>query len=717
MKNKSIPIYLLLFSTSSLASESTITPEQATLDEVVVITELEKFKATNKLKSDVNLSLLGKQQAFTSPITVVNYEETAITDQSPRNLVDAVAKIDPSAMNFGGETNTLSGIYVRNLQLDARQFSVNGLAGLYSTYNSPMAAVSSAQLIKGASTATTGMDPEGSSGASLNIETKRATDKDINKIGFAWYSNNRLQESFDVGRRFGLNKEWGIRINGLYRDGNTARTHYDERNKEFAISTDYRGERFRIGFDYMFSKRATHGGRGRVQDIQNLTYQLPSPPNGKVNLSPYWSGQTTEDETILTTFEYDLTTNLMLSGGIGQMYSQYYGAFGQILATDLKENGDYKIRQMRAIDYRTRTTSMNLKLQGEYLTDTISHNWNLAFDNVSRRRNFKQSETLATFSAGNIYQPTFSLNNPTFPELVPASTNIKLHSYSLAFADTLGLFDNQLRLTLGGRYQWIKQINYYKDGLKADKSTLSPLLTIAWVPNADLMVYGNYLEDLEPGSVDDDGHMASPIISRQYEVGMRKNWGENITTTLSAYQISRPGTITPKAASKYSRIAGEQQGTERNRGIEFNIYTNVFNNTLRTNFGITYNQAKLINYASYAGEIINSTQVASPRIIAKAAIEWDPTFIPNLTLNSALQYYGKSYQDYAKKYEFPAYSTVDIGAKYVWQIKSTENLTFRIGVENLFNKHYWQVQRGRYDRSFAVIGMPRTYWAKIEYTF
>ena len=75
-------------------------------------------------------------------------------------------------MNFGGETNTISGVYVRNLQLDARQISVNGLAGLYSTYNTPTAGVAAAQLIKGASTATTGMDPEGSAGASMNVENQ-----------------------------------------------------------------------------------------------------------------------------------------------------------------------------------------------------------------------------------------------------------------------------------------------------------------------------------------------------------------------------------------------------------------------------------------------------------------------------------------------------------------------------------------------------------------
>lgn len=273
MKFKHSVIYTALFTLPTVVQAD----EAATLEQVDVTAQFEKAKAAgDKQKEIVNLSLLGRQTAFTSPISVVNYDEKAFEDKAPRNVVDAIAKTDASVMNFGGESNTLSGVYVRNLQLDMRQVSVNGLAGLYSTYNSPTAAVASAQLIKGASTATTGMDPEGSAGASMNIETKRATDEDINKIGFGWYSNNRLQETFDFGRRFGANNEWGVRVSGKYRDGDTARHDYDEMNKELAIGADYQGDKLRVGLDYMYSKRDTDGGRARLQDLQDLAYTVPA---------------------------------------------------------------------------------------------------------------------------------------------------------------------------------------------------------------------------------------------------------------------------------------------------------------------------------------------------------------------------------------------------------------------------------------------------------
>ncbi|OOF55336.1 TonB-dependent siderophore receptor [Rodentibacter myodis] len=714
-------IYSALFTGISISAfaETTVNGDSEQLDQVNVVTELEKAKAIGeKQKEIVNLSLLGRQTAFSSPISVINYDEKAFEDKSPRNVVDALAKTDASVMNFGGETNTLSGLYVRNLQLDMRQVSVNGLAGLYSTYNSPTAAVSSAQLIKGASTATTGMDPEGSAGASMNIETKRATDEAINKLGFGWYSNNRLEETFDVGRRFGENNEWGVRVNGKYRDGDTPRENYDERNKEFALGADYRGDKLRLGVDYMYAKRTTHGGRARLQDLQNLAYSVPNAPNGKTNLNPSWLAQTTKDQTIMATFEYDLPYNMMLSGGIGHMESQYSGAFGQI--TQLQQNGDFNITGIRGIDYRTRTTSGNLKLQGELETGAILHNWNVAFDSVVRQRDHDQSaKTNGRVNGGSIYHPNFGALSPNNFDLTPNTqgTDSKLSARSLAFADTLGIFDNTLRLTLGGRFQWIKQLNKNTaKEVKADR--FSPMVTLAYVPNANLVFYGNYLEDLEPGNVDpDSGEMNSPRVSRQLELGVRKNWGDQFTTTLSLYEIRRPGIIRGRSGTALEQRAGKEQGKERNRGIEFNAYTNLFEGTLRPSLGFTYNQAKVFDFPTYADTIVNGVQVTSPRWIAKAGIEWDTPFIQGLTLNSAVQYYGKSYQDTAANYRLPSYTTVDFGAKYAMTLGEEQAITFRAGIENAFNKHYWQVQRGMYDRSFALLGMPRTYWVKAEYSF
>ena len=740
MNSKLALMPLLIMSAFSYAADEATpeTPVQQQLQEVNVRADAKRVKAARSysiasdgdLRDRVNLGVLGKANAFTAPITVVNYDEQALNNTEARTLVDAVAKKDASVWQFGGESNTLTGLYFRGYQLDARQFSVNGLAGMYGTQGTASVQVGSAQLIKGASTAVNGMDPEGAVSGSVNIETKKAADEGNRKIGLGWFSNNRAQGTFDLGQRFGENKEFGVRANGKLRHGDTPRHGYSEDNKEFALNADYRGEKLRVAFDSIYAKRKTNGGRARMQDIQNANGHLFDAPEGKVNLAPSWQAQNTRGQTNMLTFEWDAFENAQITGGIGYNNARYYGNFASPTVTS--SGLTYNSGRARLTDQRFKTLSMNLTARGEFETGPVSHNWSTAFDRIDRKRTTYQG---ARQTRSSVIDPSIDIPTQlakldsnlgsawnTTPSL---DTVIKVNS--LAVSDTLGFADNKYRLTLGGRFQAVEQKNKL-NGRKADASRFSPMLMAAWVPQPDLVVYGNYMEDLEPSDIrtDDDGHvtMADPRVSRQFEVGVRKNWGDFVTT-LNAFQIKRPGywrgnttSGTDFAARKNAGLAysGSEQGIERSRGIEFNTYANLLNKTLRPTFGLMYLQSTVKDYPNFADNLVNGVQVANPRVIAKAGVEWDTPFAKGLTLNGNVSYFGKSYQDTQKQYAFPSYTLVDVGARYKTKL-GKNTLTVSSSVENLFNKNYWQVQRGQYDRSFAVVGMPRTYWLKAELDF
>ena len=740
MNSKLALMPLLIMSAFSYAADEA-TPEapvQQQLQEVHVRADAKRVKAARSysiasdgdLRDRVNLGVLGKANAFTAPITVVNYDEQALNNTEARTLVDAVAKKDASVWQFGGESNTLTGLYFRGYQLDARQFSVNGLAGMYGTQGTASVQVGSAQLIKGASTAVNGMDPEGAVSGSVNIETKKAADEGNRKIGLGWFSNNRAQGTFDLGQRFGENKEFGVRANGKLRHGDTPRHGYSEDNKEFALNADYRGEKLRVAFDSIYAKRKTNGGRARMQDIQNASGRLFDAPEGKVNLAPSWQAQNTRGQTNMLTFEWDAFENAQITGGIGYNNARYYGNFASPTVTS--SGLTYNSGRARLTDQRFKTLSMNLTARGEFETGPVSHNWSAAFDRIDRKRTTYQG---ARQTRSSVIDP--SLDIPT--QLAKLDSNLGsawsatpsldtvIKVNSLAVSDTLGFADNKYRLTLGGRFQAVEQKNKL-NGRKADANRFSPMLMAAWVPQPDLVVYGNYMEDLEPSDIrtDDDGHvtMADPRVSRQFEVGVRKNWGDFVTT-LNAFQIKRPGywrgnttSGTDFAARKNAGLAysGSEQGMERSRGIEFNTYANLLNKTLRPSFGLMYLQSTVKDYPNFADNLVNGVQVANPRVIAKAGVEWDTPFAKGLTLNGNVSYFGKSYQDTQKQYAFPSYTLVDVGARYKTKL-GKNTLTVSSSVENLFNKNYWQVQRGQYDRSFAVVGMPRTYWLKAELDF
>lgn len=756
MNKKLALMPLLILSAFSSAADNV--PQQGELGQVHVRADAKRVKAARSysiasdgdLRDRVNLGVLGKANAFTAPITVVNYDEQALNNTEARTLVDAVAKKDASVWQFGGESNTLTGLYFRGYQLDARQFSVNGLAGMYGTQGTASVHVGSAQLIKGASTAVNGMDPEGAVSGSVNIETKKAADEGNRKIGLGWFSNNRAQGTFDLGQRFGENKEFGVRANGKLRHGDTPRHGYSEDNKEFAVNADYRGEKLRVAFDSIYAKRKTNGGRARMQDIQNAGGRLFDAPDGKTNLLPSWNWQNTVGETNMLTFEWDAFDNAQITGGIGYNKARYYGTLisptvcgtggaNSQTATCTTAN-QYHTGTAQLTDQYFRTLSMNLTARGEFETGPVTHNWSTAFDRIIRQRKtingskngnskveVKANENIANQLA------SFKADYPnSWAKTANLDANIKVNS--LALSDTLGFVDNKYRLTLGGRFQAVEYTDK-KKSQSGNAKRFSPMLMAAWVPQPDLVVYGNYMEDLEPADIKDDGTgdttMAKPRVSRQFEIGVRKNWGDFVTT-LNAFQIKRPGywrgqtdkkgNLTYGNNSDFARYKaqggadGDEQGIERNRGIEFNAYANLLNKTLRPTLGLMYLQSTVKDYPNSRDMLVNGVQVANPRVIAKAGVEWDAPFAKGLTLNGNVSYFGKSYQDTKKQYAFPSYTLVDVGARYKTKL-GKNTLTVSSSVENLFNKNYWQVQRGQFDRSFAVVGMPRTYWLKAELDF
>ena len=756
--NQRLAILPLMIAAAFACADDNVSEQSGRLQDVEVRADAKRVKAARSysiasdgdLRDRVNLGVLGKANAFTAPITVVNYDEQALNNTEARTLVDAVAKKDASIWQFGGESNTLTGLYFRGYQLDARQFSVNGLAGMYGTQGTASVHVGSAQLIKGASTAVNGMDPEGAVSGSVNIETKKAADEGNRKIGLGWFSNNRAQGTFDLGQRFGENKEFGVRANGKLRHGDTPRHGYSEDNKEFALNADYRGEKLRVAFDSIYAKRKTNGGRARMQDIQNADGRLFDAPDGKTNLLPSWNWQNTVGQTNMLTFEWDAFDNAQITGGIGYNKARYYGTLisptvcGTSGASSQTETctaaNQYHTGTARLTDQYFRTLSMNLTARGEFETGPVTHNWSTAFDRVIRQRktiNGSKSgnRKIEVKANGNIEHQlaSFKADYPnSWENSANLDANIKVNS--LALSDTLGFVDNKYRLTLGGRFQAVEYTDK-KKSQSGDAKRFSPMLMAAWVPQPDLVVYGNYMEDLEPADIktDDGGNttMSKPRVSRQFEVGVRKNWG-NFVTTLNAFQIKRPGywrgqtnkngSLTYGNNSDFARYkaqggaAGDEQGMERSRGIEFNTYANLLNNTLRPSLGLMYLQSTVKDYPNSRDMLVNGVQVANPRVIAKAGVEWDTPFVKGLTLNGNVSYFGKSYQDTQKQYAFPSYTLVDVGARYKTKL-GKNTLTVSSAVENLFNKNYWQVQRGQYDRSFAVVGMPRTYWLKAELDF
>lgn len=83
--------------------------------------------------------------------------------------------------------------------------------------------------------------------------------------------------------------------------------------------------------------------------------------------------------------------------------------------------------------------------------------------------------------------------------------------------------------------------------------------------------------------------------------------------------------------------------------------------------------------------------------------ECDTPWLPGLTLRAEAIHTGRQYADNANTQKLPAWTRVDLGARYIIRL-AAHAVAFRAGVENAFNQRY---QLGAW-KGFSSVGAPRT---------
>lgn len=290
---------------------------------------------------------------------------------------------------------------------------------------------------------------------------------------------------------------------------------------------------------------------------------------------------------------------------------------------------------------------------------------------------------------------------------------------SIALADTLSMFDDQVKFTLGGRYQRIDITSYDNDGKNGTryaKNEFTPFTGLIYQPSLDWTLYANYAEALVPGDTASDtnnglpvtnaGEVMDPLRSKQYEVGAKYDNGQ-FGGVVSLFQISKP-------SYRYtSDNTYTDNGEQRNRGIEL------------TGFGQVYDQVKVIGgLALIDAELVKTedgladgkTAIGVPKVTANLNLEWATPFVDGLTLEGRSIYTDSQYTDEDNEYKIPSWVRFDLGARYETMLDQRP-LTLRARVENVADKDYWASSGGYPGSSYLIQGSPRTFIISASYDF
>ncbi len=646
------------------------------------------------------VGFLGNRSVMDTPFSQTNFTEQTIKDQQARSIVDVIFN-DPSVRpTFGAGGNT-ERFMIRGFPAQNRDFMFNGYFGLAPFGRVGLEGIERVELFKGPSALLNGITPFGSVGGTINLVPKRAKDAPITDVTFNYLSDTRFGGHADVGRRFGENNEFGVRVNVAGRGGDAPIDFLKEKYFNGTIGLDYRGERFRWEADFGAQQQSFQGQNQTIS--VNPGFQIPEAPRVRNNLAQKWTESTFTDYYGATRAEFDLTENITLFAG-GGAHALDYTAINQYntLINSAGTLSPFNFAQTGLFAYSTADVGARAKFD----TWAIGHTFAVTASGLQQTFNSGGASVPAT-PPSNIYNPVFSPR----PFIDSYGTRPKISDTllkSIAVADTMSVFGDRILFTAGARYQNVEATNF--NGTTGavtqvyDQSRVSPAFGIVVKPLQNISLYANYIEGLQQGAVApatavNAGQAFAPFVSAQQEAGVKIDFGK-VTVTTSVFEISQPSTVT--TAGVFS-VSGEQ----RNRGVEVNTFGEVAPG-FRILGGAAYIDGRLtktqggVNDGRYA--------VGVPTTTVNLGGEYDIPYSA-VTLTGRVIYTSRQFVDQGNTQVIPDWTRLDLGARYTTSINGTP-VIFRANVLNVFDKNYWEsAQAG------LAVGGARTFLLSSTFKF
>ena len=633
------------------------------------------------------MGMLGEQDARNVPFNVVSYTAKLIQDQQAKSIKDVVAN-DASIQNVQGYGNFAETYRIRGFDLAGDDMTFGGLAGVMPRQVVSTQMVERVEVFKGANALMNGSAASGVGGM-INLEPKHAEEVPLTRVGVDYTSKNQIGGSLDAGRRFGDDNQWGVRVNLLDREGDSAIDNEKRRTTLASLGLDYRGDKLRTSLDMGYQKQAYHGGRLGV-NVSGVDF-IPEVPKATSNYSQNWVYSNLESEFGMARAEYDVAKEWTLYGAVGGQHSHEYGAYGTPKLSNA--SGDAKISRMdtnKEID----AFSGQFGMRGTFATGAVSHSVNVGYSAMTKREKTAYGMNLAGGNATNIYNPG-RVDEPDLTyfggDLDDPRPTSRVRSQGILLSDTLGMLEDKVLLTVGARHQKVVVRNYAY-GTVAEKvkerfteTRWTPAVGILVKPWEAVSLYANHIESLSPGETAPSTATANPgtvsgiSLAKQNEVGVKVDTGR-VGGSLALFEIKKPKGITNPETLHFA-LDGEQ----RNRGVELNVFGEPVLG-LRLNGSATWLDATMTKTQNGTNDGKKAVGVAGFTSVLGA--EYDIKPVEGLTATARLTHSGSQYANPANTKKLDAYTTLDLGARYRMKIQEND-LVWRLGVDNVTNKRYW----------------------------
>ncbi|EOB4973259.1 TonB-dependent receptor [Vibrio fluvialis] len=658
--------------------------------------------------------ILGNQDFMDTPFSSSNYTSKLIEDQQAKSVGD-VLKNDPTVRQAVGYGNFQELYMIRGFPVYSDDMTLNGVYGILPRQYVAAEMLERVEVFRGANSFVNGAAPGGSAiGGSINLVPKRAGSEPLTRVTLGTQSGGQAYSAMDVARRFGDNQENGVRVNVVARNGDDAVDDQETQLGVLSLGFDHQGENFRMSADLGYQDHHIDAPRPSVTPGS----AIPSLPSSEANYAQDWTYTDEKQLFGVVRGEYDFSsqTTGWIAGGMRR------GKEHNLLANPTAD-ADGNLTAYLFENVREDTVmSGDTGVRHEFSTGSVGHTV-VVSGSVYQSRSKNAYVMSSSTDVGSLYDYDSldqfaglyyggSLSDPKETERVTYS--------SAALADTLSLFDDQVKVMLGARLQRVETKSFdYNSGDESSSygsTALTPSVGVVYQPMLDVSLYANYSEALLPGEiapstnngsdVANAGEVLKPNRSEQYEVGAKYDNG-SYGAVVSLFQISKPSYMYD------SNNSYTDNGEQRNRGIELSAFGEPIE-SVKVLGGVTLIDAEIVKSATTASE--GKQAIGVPKVQANVNIEWATPFVEGLTLEGRTLYTGSQYASADNSLELPSWTRFDLGARYGMKLGDNA-LTLRARVDNVTDKSYWASAGGYPGSNYLVQGAPRTFVLSASYDF
>lgn len=677
-------------------------------------------KGTREIK-DVTGGALGVVSRFSTPFSISAVPSETLQDKQPASLYEAFAG-DASVTRQAGSAYTgwSSFISVRGIPISSTDGSqkLNGVPVTTWGLSLPNEIMDQIQLMKGASGFMYGFT---SPGGAVNYVTKKPVPGTFLSADIGWTSDNILKEHVDIGRGAEDDSGLGYRLNAVSEDGNTP-TGTGVKRRAFSLATianitdALAWSADAIYVKSKFTKPApmlflTSYGQEKLPTADGVV-RNPQASDAFDNPSFLYVGTGLNWK-----FGSDWTADLRFT------HSKTEQAYSKGYLTLLDATGRYQDRVFESLQVYNNDAAQlllngkvdlfgaenRLVFGGTMIKQRESRGLSHQFPGYKNYgyRNLYTSEDFS-YSPIDVKDQSRFPNNWNEQKAVFASDTIQFTPHWLAIAGVRFTRYQQSQ----NAYAFASATNYTKTTTRISTDETTPTLAVMFKPNGSAMVYASYSEALEPGSTAgaqyaNYGQLMDPSTSKQWELGF-KNDGSTVRSTLAAFRVDR-GTGYANGSNVWV-----QSGISRYQGLDGSIDLKLGDDLQVGASAVWLDKADYLDSSS--AWLVDKKVPGSYRYSGSVHADYSIPSIEGLSLSAQAHYTGETvaYQNVSTMLTIktPGYTLYDLAAKYQ-QLVGDHAVTYRAGVNNLFDKSYWIGGSATY----IFLGDPRTYFASVTFDF